>query len=399
MLRDFKKIKLIRSSTMKCRLNKDIVAGTFNAPSGSLGRVIYERKEHEGTLFLMEDFSILKERDKDIVMPGVGKSIQRFKAPISVRWDITYLCNFQCRHCYSDCSPAGINSLSTQEAKRLLDIFDDAKVQFVQILGGEPMVRKDIFELVKHALDKRYIFSLNSNGFLLNEHATYRLAELGLKYIQISLHGFESEHEYLTTKKGSFGRAVEVIKSLIKAGVSVSVSCVVSDINSSNTIRFLNYLIESGVKNIQLLTPLNEGRAKEQKIVFDQKDSVLLKAKLLAFKQDNPSINIDLPGFDIDLIDGLANRYVDDPEYEFMFGCSGGVSSLRVNPEGKAAVCVGEAGVAIGDLLEESIEVIMENMYKWRLENMPPMCVGCPYYLNECQGGCYLRFNKNANRL
>lgn len=385
------KVKLIKSSTMKCRLCQDVKSLKFNTPVDSIGKVIYQRDELEGELFLLEDFSILKNVKHDKKKSDIDLA-QRFKTPISIRWDITYQCNFECRHCYSSCSAIGENILTTEEAKKFLDIFEQNKVQFVQILGGEPMVRKDIYELVEYALKKKYIFSLNSNGYLLDQAAVKRLAELGLKYIQISLHGFEEEHEYLTTRSGSFKKAVEAINLLIKSGVSVSVSCTVFDINAKSIISFLNYLVKNGVKNIQLLTPLEEGRARVDKIQLSNKYLVTLKKELIDFKNNNQDINFDLPGFDIDLIDGLVNEYKNDASYEFMFGCSGGVSSLRVNPEGKACICVGDAGNPIGDLLQESMEQIMKKMHAWRLANIPKMCKGCPDYLKECQGGCYLRF-------
>lgn len=392
MVNDKKNIKIIKSSTMKCRLNDSAKGSQVNIPAKTSGKAIYKRSEPEGTLFLMDDFSIIKVPTDKSTYVKKNRHIQRFKTPISVRWDITYQCNLECRHCYSSCSGSGLNILATKDAKRLLNIFEKAKVQFVQILGGEPMIRRDIYELVKYALTKKYIFSLNSNGCLLNKDAVRRLSDAGLKYIQISLHGFEKEHEYLTTRKESFKKAVNAISLLINSGISVSVSCLVSDINAKNIIDFLNYLIKIGVKSIQLLTPLKEGRAKTQKIKLSKKDSNTLKNKLIEFKNNNQHINIDLPGFDIDLIDGLVNEYKNDPSYEFMFGCSGGVSSIRVNPEGKACVCVGNASEPVGDLLKESMTDVMKKMYHWRLKNIPSMCVGCEHYLGDCQGGCYLRF-------
>lgn len=392
MVNDKKNIKLIKSSTMKCQLNDSVKGSQINIPTKTSGKAIYERAEPEGTLFLMDDFSIIKAPTDDPIYIKKNRHIQRFKTPISVRWDITYQCNLKCRHCYSSCSREGINTLTTEDAKRLLNIFEEAKVQFVQILGGEPMVRKDIYELVEYALTKKFIFSLNSNGYLLNQDVVRRLSNAGLKYIQISLHGFEKEHEYLTTRNGSFKKAVNAIFLLINSGVNVSVSCLVSDINAKNIIAFLDYLIKTGVKSIQLLTPLEEGRAKTQKITLSKKDSNILKNKLIEFKDNNQYINIDLPGFDIDLIDGLVNEYKNDPRYEFMFGCSGGVSSIRVNPKGNACVCVGNAGEPVGDLLKESMADVMKKMYCWRLKNIPSMCVGCRHYLGDCQGGCYLRF-------
>jgi len=384
------KVKLIKSSTMKCLLCNNIKNTTFNTKNTLINKVIYKRNEHEGIISLMEDFSILKMSKNN---NKICKSTQRFKTPISIRWDITYQCNFQCKHCYSSCSSDGINTLTTKECKRMLDIFENQKVQFVQILGGEPLIRNDIYELIQYALTKKYIFSLNTNASLLYEDDISRLVKIGLKYIQISLHGFEKEHEYLTNCKGSYIKTLNAIKLLIKNGVSVSISCVASDINNNNIIEFLKYLIKIKVGGIQVLTPLNEGRAKTQNVSLSSKNANTLKQKLIKFKNDNKNINIDLPGFDIDIIDGMVIKYKNNPSYEFMFGCSGGVSSMRINPLGQACICVGSANKSFGNILKESLTDIMKKMYKWRLKNRPKMCSNCKYYLAECQGGCYLRYN------
>ncbi|MDD5639376.1 MAG: radical SAM protein [Candidatus Pacebacteria bacterium] len=389
MINEEKYTKIIKSSTMKCRLSNNLGVSKINISTEKLERVVYERNEKEGKIYLMEDYSIIRKNKNN--NKKRNKNIQRFRTPISVRWDITYQCNFQCRHCYSSCSSKGINILKTEDAKKMFDIFEDAKVHFVQILGGEPLIRKDIYELVEYALTKKYIFSLNSNGYLLDEDAAKKFSSLGLKNMQISLHGFEDNHNMLTGVNDSFNRAINAIKFLINSNINVSVSCLVSNINKDKIILFLNYLIEIGVKNIQLLTLLKEGRGKEENIGISENESEILKKELIEFKKNHYDINIDLPGFDIDLIDGLVEFYKNDNNYEFIFGCSGGVTSMRINPEGKACICVGSVSNPIGDVLREPMSTIMKKMYQWRLDNVPLRCKDCEYYLYDCQGGCYLR--------
>jgi MoaA/NifB/PqqE/SkfB family radical SAM enzyme len=79
----------------------------------------------------MDDFSLIKMPSNDSKVYNLSK---RFNSPVIVRWDITYKCNYKCLHCYSECSPKMSDGLSLEKVKKLLDIFESEKVQFVQIL-------------------------------------------------------------------------------------------------------------------------------------------------------------------------------------------------------------------------------------------------------------------------
>ncbi|EKE30256.1 MAG: radical SAM protein [uncultured bacterium (gcode 4)] len=380
-------IKLIRSSSMKCLLNRGIKNDHFNPPTDEPW-ILYERNENEWMIYAMDDFSIVKIPKSENMKYN---DAIRFKSPIIVRWDITYKCNYKCLHCYSECSPEHEHWLPTEKVKELLDLFDEQKVQFVQILWWEPMMRKDIFEIISYAATKKFIFCINSNWFLLNANNIRKLSEIGLKFIQISLHWLEKEHNFLANND-SFDRVSQNIRLLVESWINVSVSWVISDINSKTTIDYLDYLVSIWVKNIQLLTPLDEWRSKKSSVSLDEKDFKILKERLLAYKNENTHINIDLPWFDIDLIDWLAVRYENDKNFEFLFWCIWWVSGIRVDPLWRACICVWRVWNPIWSLFEEPIEDIMRKMHNWRIENVPTMCRWCEHYLQDCQGACYLRF-------
>src|SRR3954454_19186908 len=69
-------------------------------------------------------------------------------APICLTWELTYACNLQCVHCFSSSGRRDPRELSTAEAKRVLDELRDLQVFYINIGGGEPMVRRDFFEIV-----------------------------------------------------------------------------------------------------------------------------------------------------------------------------------------------------------------------------------------------------------
>ena len=73
-------------------------------------------------------------------------------APICITWELTYACNLECVHCLSSSGRRDPRELSTAEAKQVLDELRDLQVFYINIGGGEPMIRRDFFEIVDHAV-------------------------------------------------------------------------------------------------------------------------------------------------------------------------------------------------------------------------------------------------------
>ena len=72
-------------------------------------------------------------------------------APICLTWELTYACNLSCVHCLSSSGRRDPNELSTAEAKAVIDELQRMQVFYVNIVGGEPTVRPDFWELVDYA--------------------------------------------------------------------------------------------------------------------------------------------------------------------------------------------------------------------------------------------------------
>ena len=69
-------------------------------------------------------------------------------APICLTWELTYACNLACVHCLSSSGRRDPRELTTAEAKAVLDELHDLQVFYINIGGGEPMIRRDFFDLV-----------------------------------------------------------------------------------------------------------------------------------------------------------------------------------------------------------------------------------------------------------
>ena len=75
-------------------------------------------------------------------------------APICLTWEITYACNLRCVHCLSSSGRRAPDELTTAEATRLVDDWAEMHVFYINVGGGEPMVRPDFFRLMEHALSR-----------------------------------------------------------------------------------------------------------------------------------------------------------------------------------------------------------------------------------------------------
>ena len=125
-------------------------------------------------------------------------------APICLTWELTYACNLQCVHCLSSSGRRDPRELTTAEAKRVLDELRDLQVFYINIGGGEPMVRRDFFELVDYAIGNGIGVKFSTNGTFIDADKARRLAAMDYLDIQISLDGIDAATNDAVRGAGSY---------------------------------------------------------------------------------------------------------------------------------------------------------------------------------------------------
>jgi mycofactocin radical SAM maturase len=145
----------------------------------------------------------------------------RFKlglqAPICLTWELTYACNLACIHCLSSSGRRDPNELSTDEAKALIDEMAALKIFYVNIGGGEPMVRSDFFELLDHAVARGVGVKFSTNGTRLDQEKAERLAKTDYVDVQISLDGADAATNDAIRGVGSYDAAIAAMEHLAAA--------------------------------------------------------------------------------------------------------------------------------------------------------------------------------------
>lgn len=132
---------------------------------------------------------------------------QGLDAPICLTWEITYACNLQCIHCLSSSGRRDPRELTTEQAKAVLNELRDLQVFYINIGGGEPMIRQDFFDILEHAEHNNIGVKFSTNGTYIDAVNARRLAQMNYIDIQISLDGIDPATNDAVRGEGSYAVA------------------------------------------------------------------------------------------------------------------------------------------------------------------------------------------------
>ncbi len=206
----------------------------------------------------------LRYGEKNSVVPSDGivpeKASER--RPIVV-WNITRACNLKCVHCYND---SGVdkksNEVTSKEAKAVLDDLASYGVPSVLFSGGEPMMRKDLFDLLGYAGDKGLRTVISTNGTLITVEKAKAIRKSGVSYVGISLDGIGSTNDKFRGVEGAFDKAVAGIRNCQDAGVKVGLRVTLTQRNVAEMEALFDFFEKEGIERACFyhLVPSGRGR-------------------------------------------------------------------------------------------------------------------------------------------
>jgi mycofactocin radical SAM maturase len=153
---------------------------------------------------------------------------QGLAAPICLTWEITYACNLRCRHCLSSSGRRRPDELSTGEAKQLIDVWAAMQVFYINVGGGEPMLRRDFFDLMDHALTRGIGVRFSTNGSRIDAAAARWIAARDYLDLQISIDGARAETNDRIRGEGAFAQAFAAMTRLAGEGISFKINATVT---------------------------------------------------------------------------------------------------------------------------------------------------------------------------
>jgi radical SAM protein with 4Fe4S-binding SPASM domain len=174
----------------------------------------------------------------DMLQTNTGE----FARPYVVSWNLTYRCNLACEHCYLDAGPkplvgtdnfADRSELSTEECYRVIDEIAAFAPECVTILtGGEPLLRRDILEIVRRASDRGLWVVVGTNGVSITENVAKRLLEAGARGLSLSLDALDAaRHDRFRNVRGAWENTVRGAEILNRTGLPFIVQTTVGSHN------------------------------------------------------------------------------------------------------------------------------------------------------------------------
>lgn len=380
--------------------------------------------------FLRKSLNIKKEKvDKLLADPyarravlNIARSFKHFGikkpiclyAPFLVVWDFTHKCNLRCKHCYSKSGAVQEEELTTQEAINVVDQLADAGVTALAFSGGEPLSRKDFFEVAEHAVKRGLYISVATNGTLLTKEMAKKLKAANIHYVEISIDGATAKtHDAFRGVDGAFDKAVEGLKNCVEADLC---ACIASTATKNNLEEFpaiIDLAEEIGAERFTYFNFIPTGRAKEH---FDQDLSPEEREKLMRYLLNRMSkgckttilttapqlarvaLQCQGPSGTGEVTMSMAHMQTVKvskkaiPLADFIGGCGAGRLYCSLSPQGDVHPCV-FFPVTVGNLKKEKFQDVWLNAQMFSdlrdRKKLKDACGNCDYKF-IC-GGCRAR--------
>ncbi|MEM2299729.1 MAG: radical SAM protein [Candidatus Hadarchaeales archaeon] len=376
----------------------------------------------------------LKKYLKDPVirrgMVNVLEGIAKFGAerpftsasPFLVVWNYTRACNLWCKHCYENAGGGqASDELTTEEAKRVIDQFEEAGVVAIAFSGGEPLVRKDIWEVAGYAKEKGFFVSMATNGTLITPDVAKKVKEI-FDYVEISLDGMEKTHDEFRGIPGVWRKTCEGIKNCVAEGIDTCVAITATKMNYREIPQLVDFAEkELGVKRVIIFNYVPVGRGKEiveQDLEPEEREELL---KFLYLKMINsndglicystaPQYSVVSLKFACGLYGNVVSAYggivathftsegllqalrgKTESLADFLGGCGAGRLYCGLEPNGDITPCV-FMPIKLGNIKTDDLKEIWEKSeVLWKLRNRNALlgCGNCEYRF-VC-GGCRAR--------
>lgn len=174
---------------------------------------------------------------------------QPLEPPALVSWNLTAACNLSCPHCYLGAGRARRDELGTREALDLVDELATLGTEMLVLTGGEPLLRRDLYEIARRASDRGMLVVLGTNGVFLDAACAGRLADSGVRGVAVSLDSLDpGRHDAFRGVSGSWRAAVEAVDACRGAGLGVVLQTTVTRDNLGELGAIAAFAADRGVQ-------------------------------------------------------------------------------------------------------------------------------------------------------
>lgn len=181
-----------------------------------------------------------------------------------IAWEVTRSCNLACVHCRASSVHGPYEGeFNTGECKALLDNISSFSHPVIILTGGEPLLRKDIFDIASYGTGKGLRMVLATNGTLVTDRIARRMLDSGIKRVSVSIDGMDAaSHDSFRGVPGAFKGALRGIERLKKAGMEFQINTTITRANIHQIADILDLAVRLGAAahHIFLLVPTGRGK-------------------------------------------------------------------------------------------------------------------------------------------
>ena len=173
-------------------------------------------------------------------------------------------CNLRCIHCYARATiTESEDTLTTAEAKAMIESCATFGSPVMLFSGGEPLMREDLFDLVRHAGRQGLRTTVSTNGTLITREMARDLATCNMGYVGVSLDGMEATHDRFRRVKGSWKAALQGVENCQAEGLRTGLRITLTRDNVSEVPRIFDLLVEAGIPRLCLYHLVYTGRGSD----------------------------------------------------------------------------------------------------------------------------------------
>jgi radical SAM protein with 4Fe4S-binding SPASM domain len=213
-------------------------------------------------------------REASVLHGSAAGRVEGFARPYVISWNLTYRCNLACEHCYLDAGGTPLvdtenfadrSELGTEECFKVIDDIAALAPECLTILtGGEPLLRRDILDIVRRAAERGLWVVVGTNGVCITENVARRLTEAGARGLSLSLDALDPDrHDRFRMVRGAWRNTVEGAGILNRAGLPFIVQTTAGSHNLQELDAIADFAhdrLGAKVWNLYFLVPTGRGQ-------------------------------------------------------------------------------------------------------------------------------------------
>ena len=312
--------------------------------------------------------------------------------------ELTLRCNENCLHCGSRCNDVKSDELPVDVYYSFLDKIkaDFSPLPMLCITGGEPLLRREFFDILAYAHKLGFNWGMTSNATLITKEVVQRLKATGMATISVSIDGLKGTHDAFRRTEGGFERAVEGIKNLMQGGFkNVQITTVVTKKSLGELPELFELCKELDVDSWRVIGIEPIGRALSLQEYYLSKQE---QFKMLDFikqkRRDGYPVTYGCSHF-------LGLEYEREVR-DWYFLCNAGLYTASIMANGNISACLDierSPETIQGNILKDDFTRVWYDrfeLYRTPLWTKNEKCRTCPSR-DHCEGGAYHSWNYDTN--